>query len=719
MLKNMQNRDLNEILIIFLTFGLVLLWWKQKEIVFTTRRIITNKPYSIEYHTPHPLKKRQVVITQHAYKADTTSQKTPQLPPTPPGRQDEKLPNNKNNNNNQKYIWAIPVIILAIIISNFFKDYSFLFRASILELKPTEFTGTVMPVEKVPKWTALSNSERRMTYDQLPKSKIINIPPYNLADIRAGKNWKTSTDHQRNAYITYPVPNLGNYMLDATENSGSHTGIDIKIPVGTPIRTIANGVIYKVDYQKTGFGKYVSIAHVSIPDPENPDRKATYFSNYAHLSSINVTEGQEVKTGQVIGKSGDTGSATTAHLHFQLDKSSAPFHPYWPFQWKDVTAAGLNSYFEAVKKGVGKGNAVKHTYHPIDFITQFSNYIPANYVASNKTIIPDEPKNKSLRTHDLTPPVNTTSTFAKVPEAQKTTPIPTNPRTIQPASTSNASSTVQTKSRMGRLEIEFVTDRSFVPGEDKIVTVRINDANLVASNGILLSSTDRRAATVTPRMLTKNDFNTKGESLIMVKSSEDRTFKIIAKSDNGEAKSASLRAQVFSDVVGNYPYADAIKYLKENNIVGGYPDGTFKPGNTINRAEAVKIILSGNDIPVSKGSISFPDVPTTAWFHNNVTTAADWGIVKGYGDGYFKPENTISRAEFLKVAILTAGFKAPTVIRTPYPDVPKDAWFAPFFQFNAEYDLLRLKRGGFIVPHEPITRGEAADVMYRLARLQR
>ena len=688
-----MHRPRNKNLITILTLGLGLLWLKKKEIAFTTRRITTNKPYSKEYSTAHPLKKRQVQIVHH-----TKHKQTPPQPPT----------------NTPKYTWIIPVVLVAMLLSNFFQEYSFLFKASILELTPTEFTGTVMPVEKVPNWTSLTDKERKMTYDQLPKNKLIKIPPYDLKNIRAGKSWNGSSSDQRNAYITYPVPNLGNYMLDGTENSGSHTGIDIKIPVGTPIRAIANGIVYKSDFQATGFGKYISIAHVSIPDPENPNKKTTFYSNYAHLSSINVTEGQEVKSGQIIGKSGETGAATTAHLHFQIDKPTAPFHPYWPFFWKDVQEAGLNSYFEAVKHGVGKSNAIKHTIHPVNFITQFSNYIPANYVASTETIILDD-----LPEQKVSPVIIAQEEKTEAPQITNTAPAPTNPRNIQLASTNNASSTVQQKSRTGQLEIAFIMDRSFVPEVEKTVTLKLNDANLVATNGIALYTTDRRAATVKPRLLTRNDFNDRGEAKIKVKSNEERIFKIVAKSDLGETKSPSLRAQVFLDVSGSYPYADAIRYLKESHIVGGYTDGTFKPENTINRAEAVKIILTGNSIPVKKGQTTFPDVPTAAWFHNHVTTAADKKIVKGYGDGNFKPGNTISRAEFLKIAILTAGITPSNALRDPYQDVPKDAWFAPYFQYCIEHDLLRRKKGGFIVPHEPITRGESADVMYRLARLQR
>ncbi len=612
----------------------------------------------------------------------------------------------------KKYIWIL-LIIFSYVASDLFEEYAYYFRASLVQLTPTEFIGTEFPIKKVPNWVVLSDRERKMAYAQLPKSKLINIPPYRLSDLKKGKNWNTSTKSQRNAYITYPVPNLGNYMLDGSENSGSHTGVDIKVPVGTPVYAIASGVVYRTDYQKTGFGKYISIAHVGIPDPDNSGKKTTLFSNYAHLSQIDVKEGREIKAGQIIGKTGETGFATTPHLHFQIDRDTAPFHPYWPFQWKDVKAAGLNSYFEAVKRGIGMGNARKHTSHPMDFVAEFNNYIAPNLVASTIPVITSIESHKEPEV--ITSPKIQDSNFKPQASKSNSAPLPTDPRKIKLASSKN--STVRQKSRSGRFEVEFDTDRGFIPGEEKIVNVRINDANLVASAGIEISSTARRSTDVVPRKLFKDDFKN-GVARVMVKSDSTNRFKLVAKGDFGEVKSQSFSPQIFKDVSGSHTYGPAIKYLKENKIIKGYTDGTFRPDATINRAEAVKILLTGNRIPVGKGATSFPDVPSTAWFSDYVSTAADWGIVKGYADGKFRPGNTISRAEFLKVAILTAGFTPSDIIRTPYQDVPLEAWFAKYFQFCKEHELLRLKKGGFIVPNTPITRSEAADVIYRLERMK-
>ncbi len=580
---------------------------------------------------------------------------------------------------------------LSIVGSGIMSEYAFHLKTSLIGLPDTEFTGTVTPVEKVPNWVQLTDSERQFRYHQIPESKLIPLPTYDPDTFKRGKNYSTASEAERNAYLTYPVPHLGNYQLDGTENSGSHTGLDIKLPKGTPIHAIASGVVYKTAEKRTDFGKHIVIAHVNIPDPENQSKKTTLFSGYAHLDEISVREGQKIKKGDIIGKSGDSGMATAPHLHFQVDRENAPFSLYWPFMWADVTNAGLNSYFDAVQHGIGKENAIKYTVHPMNFVATFTNYVNENLVASTE------------ESAGVTQPVEKTPIPTPVEDIE---PVVVEPPVVEqvPVETPTEDST-----------FAFQTDRVFIPGEEKVVKVR---ANLVATAGIEISSTLHHLADIEPRKLHASDF-VNGEAQVRVKTDSDKTFKLVANGDFGEIRSKSLRAQIFTDVPASHSSATAIKYLKQEGIVGGYPDGTFKPDGTLNRAEAVKILLEGNNIIVEAGSTDFPDVPRNEWFANYIATAAKRGIVKGYGDGQFKPGNTISRAEFLKVAILTAGFEVnENLAVSPYRDVSGDAWFAPYFAFAKTYSLIGTKRGGYVVPSQPITRAEAAEVVYKISEIR-
>ncbi len=90
---------------------------------------------------------------------------------------------------------------------------------------------------------------------------------------------------------------------------GFHPGIDIAGAAGTPITAAADGVVFRA-YRSSSYGNCVMISHVL--------GGRTYTTVYAHLSRIDVSDGQSVSRGQVIGAMGATGEAFGTHLHFEL-----------------------------------------------------------------------------------------------------------------------------------------------------------------------------------------------------------------------------------------------------------------------------------------------------------------------------------------------------------------------------------------------------------------
>jgi rare lipoprotein A len=175
---------------------------------------------------------------------------------------------------------------------------------------------------------------------------------------------------------------------------------------------------------------------------------------------------------------------------------------------------------------------------------------------------------------------------------------------------------------------------------------------------------------------------------------------------------------VFSDVdVGNSHYV-AIKFLKERNIISGYVDGTFKPENEINRAEALKILLVSIYKAPAKDShlLTFPDVKAGTWYYDIVEKALKNGIVNGYSDGFFHPEQTIKRAEALKIILLQENRELPVAVaEPPYNDVPVESWFAPYAEVSKERGLiLETHDHGNLLPDDTLNRGEYAELIYRL-----
>lgn len=107
-------------------------------------------------------------------------------------------------------------------------------------------------------------------------------------------------------------------------------------------------------------------------------------------------------------------------------------------------------------------------------------------------------------------------------------------------------------------------------------------------------------------------------------------------------------AKTFTDVPANQWYAKAVMTLAGKGVISGYPDGTFKPDASITRAEFVTMAM--NFANAEKGTAcSFPDVPQNMWYYGAIAGATQNGWISGYPDGTFGPDRYITRAEVTSV----------------------------------------------------------------------
>ncbi len=150
-----------------------------------------------------------------------------------------------------------------------------------------------------------------------------------------------------------------------------------------------------------------------------------------------------------------------------------------------------------------------------------------------------------------------------------------------------------------------------------------------------------------------------------------------ASSASSRRSSSSVSArQIFPDVPKTRAGYAAIQALYAAGVIGGYPDGTFRPDDGINRAEFAKILVAGFRRSELRGETRcFADV-WEEWFASPVCAARRLGWIDGYPDGTFKPAQRINRAEALKILIVAFGLRPPTGGLLPR-DVPADAWFEP------------------------------------------
>ncbi len=150
-------------------------------------------------------------------------------------------------------------------------------------------------------------------------------------------------------------------------------------------------------------------------------------------------------------------------------------------------------------------------------------------------------------------------------------------------------------------------------------------------------------------------------------------------SDDTRAKYWSSKND-FSDVPAGKWYNNAVSTLSSMGVIGGYADGTFRPDAPISRAEFAKIAVSFTQNTGAAAYNYFTDVKTTDWFAPYVTAAKDGGLIEGYSDGSFKPENKITRAEACAIVNRTLGRKPSKSHmkisgRIDWPDVQPTDWY--------------------------------------------
>jgi len=119
----------------------------------------------------------------------------------------------------------------------------------------------------------------------------------------------------------------------------------------------------------------------------------------------------------------------------------------------------------------------------------------------------------------------------------------------------------------------------------------------------------------------------------------------------------------FTDVDLNAWYAPYVVKAKKIGLVEGYVDGTFRPDQAVKRAETLKIILAASELEIEGGKMDFEDTITGAWYENYVAFAQLKGVVSGYKNKTFGPEKEVTRAEIAKMLIKVMALQS--IIKIP------------------------------------------------------
>jgi hypothetical protein len=163
------------------------------------------------------------------------------------------------------------------------------------------------------KWAYLDEHVKNLSYDSLFSTN------WETKEIHACRNENSKKQNQiklnlleNNSAFIFPLDTF-KYLRGFTSY---HTGLDLKADAGDTIRSVFNGKVRFAENIHNGYGNLVIIRHFNGLE--------TYYS---HLSKILVDVNDDVKAGDIIGRVGQTGRATTHHLHFETRYLDEPFDP--------------------------------------------------------------------------------------------------------------------------------------------------------------------------------------------------------------------------------------------------------------------------------------------------------------------------------------------------------------------------------------------------------
>ncbi len=269
----------------------------------------------------------------------------------------------------------------------------------------------------------------------------------------------------------------------------------------------------------------------------------------------------------------------------------------------------------------------------------------------------------------------------------------------------------EARKRMLRVKLDSPKDKSIIhedfvqlkghievdPGDNEqgpagVVSVKVNGISVPVSKEDLSFSADVPVSKVGKKMLVIEAYDEAGDYIV----SQVRLVRLIN----------------FADVPDGYWAQSPIENTGTVGLVQGYPDGTFRPDRDLTRAELATLLVraKGLALPNRQARVVFKDVKPGFWGAKYVEVAKMAGLVKGYPDGTFRPNNKISRAEGITVVARFDNLNLASVNEKPYWDMSADHWAAKYVQAAKDAGMLKFVEKNQLNPKENMVRSEAVDM---------
>lgn len=175
----------------------------------------------------------------------------------------------------------------------------------------------------------------------------------------------------------------------------------------------------------------------------------------------------------------------------------------------------------------------------------------------------------------------------------------------------------------------------------------------------------------------------------------------------------SVSLETFSDVPNGFWAKSPIEFMATLGVMSGYHDGTFKPDEHVSRAELSSMLVYMKDLGVNEvAEDPYPDVSKDYWAAKYIKAVSLMDLMKNYPDGTFKPRKNVTRSEAAVIFTRFTDAKLPaTQDKGPFVDVPQSRWDAKYIAAAQSYGLFDYLIGKKFEPNRELTRAEVAEIL--------
>lgn len=189
------------------------------------------------------------------------------------------------------------------------------------------------------------------------------------------------------------------------------------------------------------------------------------------------------------------------------------------------------------------------------------------------------------------------------------------------------------------------------------------------------------------------------------------------KSVTKEIEVKAAKKGLFTDISANNRYYTELDYLVENKLIGGYPDGSFKPDLALTRGQAAVLLtralgLSTNDV----ANPGFSDLTPNSTYYGAVAAIVQAGVMNGTGDGKFEPGKPLTRAQMAKILVEAYDLQGTTA--TKFKDVSAKHWAYDYIHTLAANKVTTGFEDNTFKPGLEVTRMHFSLFLYRTITME-